>query len=100
MSQRRAALWMAGYIAIATTGAVQAAPAGAVATPQLGATVPGVVETVAYRRCVRIDGNRICRWYRSPRVREYGYPENYRTGSNSWWQEMDRTDRGGRGGRR
>jgi hypothetical protein len=100
MYQKRAVIWTAALIAIATSGAVQAAPASAVATPELGAAVPSAVETVAYRRCVWIDGNRICRWYRSPRVREYGFPENYRTGSSSWWQEMDRTDRGGRGSRR
>ncbi len=99
MCQKHSALWTAGLIAIATTAAAQAAPAGAVAMPELGAAVPSAVESVAYRRCLWIDGNRICRWYRSPRVREYGYPENYRTGSNSWWQEMDRTDRGGRGRR-
>lgn len=100
MCQKHSALWMAGLIAILATGAAQAAPAGSMAVPELGAAIPSAVEAVAYRRCIRIDGNRVCRWYRSPRVREYGYPENYRTGSNSWWQEMDRTDRGGRGGRR
>jgi hypothetical protein len=99
MCQRRAVLWMAGLIALATAGAAQAAPAGSMTTPELGGAAPSAVEAVAYRRCLRIDGQRVCRWYRSPRVREYGFPENYQTGSNYWWQEMDRTDRGGRGRR-
>jgi hypothetical protein len=33
--------------------------------------------------------------YRS-RYRTHNIPEDYRTGTNNWWQEMDRQDRGGR----
>jgi hypothetical protein len=99
--QKRTVIWMAGLIAFAAAGAgAQAAPANSLSNPGIASAVPSAVETVRYRRCVWIEGERVCRWYRSPRVREYGYPENYRTGSNTWWQEMDRTDRGGRGGRR
>ena len=99
--QKRTVIWMAGLIAFASAGAgAQAAPATSLVNPAIGTAVPSPVEAVRYRRCVRIDGERVCRWYRSPRVREYGYPENYRTGSSNWWQEMDREDRGGRGGRR
>ena len=100
--QKRTVIWMAGLIAFAAAGTgAQAAPATSLSNPGLGAAAPSAVETVAYRRCfwVKVDGERerVCRWYRSPR--EYGYPENYRTGSSNWWQEMDRTDRGGRGRR-
>jgi hypothetical protein len=56
-------------------------------------------EELASRRCYWLNGVRYCRFYRSPPG--YGYngphfPEAYPTGS----QEMDRKDRGGRGGRR
>jgi hypothetical protein len=100
--QKRTVIWMAGLVAFAAAGTgAQAAPATtSFSNPGLAAAAPSAVETVAYRRCVWIQGERVCRWYRSPRVREYGYPEDYRTGSNRWWQEMDRDDRGGRGGRR
>jgi hypothetical protein len=33
--------------------------------------------------------------YRS-HYREYNNPDAYPTGSNRWWEEMDRQDRGGR----
>ena|SRR5262249_52232655 len=55
------------------------------------------VEPVA-ARCWWRNGVRHCYHvygYHS-RYREYGFPENYRTGSNRWWREMDREDRGGR----
>ena len=101
MSEKRIALWTAGFLALAAAGAgAQAAPANTLTNPGLSAATPSAVETVAYRRCIWIEGQRVCRWYRSPRLREYGYPDNYRTGSARWWQEMDRDDRGGRGGRR
>jgi hypothetical protein len=63
-------------------------------------------QEIAYQGCWRRNGQRYCRWYGAP-YRGYGYryygptiPEAYPTGSNRWWQEMDREDRGGRGGRR
>jgi hypothetical protein len=73
----------------------QAAPLGNLTSPseQQSAVVKaryGCWWQNGVRHCARGYG------YRS-RYREYGFPENYRTGSNRWWQEMDRTDRGGRG---
>jgi hypothetical protein len=102
MRHKHTVIWMAGLLALTVGGAsAQAAPAGgALANPELAAAAAGAVETVAYRRCYRVDGQRVCKWYRSPKFRRHGYPEDYKTGSSDWWQEMDRTDRGGRGGRR
>jgi hypothetical protein len=60
-------------------------------------------EPVAYRTCWWRHGVRHCRYHRGVRFYRYGgphLPEAYRTGSTRWWQEMDRQDRGGRGGRR
>jgi len=60
-------------------------------------------EPVAYRTCWWRHGVRHCRNYRGARFYRYSgphLPEAYRTGSTRWWQEMDRQDRGGRGGRR
>jgi hypothetical protein len=60
-------------------------------------------EPVAYRTCWWHHGVRHCRYHRGVRFYRYGgphLPEAYRTGSTRWWQEMDRQDRGGRGGRR
>jgi hypothetical protein len=100
MGQKRS-LWAAGLIAFAGFSAgVEAAPASPLGRPEARTGDPDVVQIGAYRRCYWLDGDRVCRWYRSPRVRRYGYPEDYKTGSSAWWQEMDRTDRGGRGGRR
>jgi hypothetical protein len=81
--------------AAAVPSATEAAPGAP--TARLKAALS--IEKAAYQRCYRHRGRRVCRWYRVP-YREYGIPENYRTGSSRWWQEMDRTDRGGRGGRR
>ena len=75
----------------------QAAPIGNLAN---AGEQQSAVEKAAYG-CWWRNGVRHCRrgyGYR-PHSREYGFPENYRTGSNRWWQEMDRTDRGGRGNR-
>jgi hypothetical protein len=61
-------------------------------------------QEIAYRRCWRRNGQRVCRWYESP-YRDYGggygyygpmIPEAYPPGTSRWWQEMDRQDRGGR----
>jgi hypothetical protein len=81
-------------------GAAQAAPLGALDSART--TAPGAAKVA--QRCWWRHGVRHCRWYR-PRVygyryREYGNPDAYRTGSSRWWQEMDRQDRGGRGGMR
>jgi uncharacterized protein YodC (DUF2158 family) len=101
MYRKASLVWAAGLIALAAAGTgAEAAPAGALANPEVRAGAAGMVETVHYRRCRWFDGHRVCRWYRSPSVRRYGYPEDYKTGSSDWWQEMDRTDRGGRGSRR
>ena len=95
-------------------------PFGAQAAP----VAPGMTQTmaavgarskpqdVAYWRCWWQGGNRRCRQYGAA-PRGYGYypypgggyyygptlPEAYPAGSSRWWQEMDREDRGGRGGR-
>jgi hypothetical protein len=37
--------------------------------------------------------------YRAYRPDRPTRPEDYRTGSSRWWQQMDREDRGGRGAR-
>ena len=81
---------------------------GAVATSSQASPLDGLrtdkeqiykVEPVA-DRCWWRNGTRYCDRYHvhgyRGRYREYGFPENYRTGSNRWWREMDREDRGGR----
>jgi len=68
-----------------------------------GVTAGPGFEEIATRRCYWLNGVRYCQLYRSPRAYGYDgphYPEAYPTGSTRWWQEMDRQDRGGRGGRR
>jgi hypothetical protein len=91
-----------GAMGLFSLGA-QAAPLGA--TPD-AAMIAGhdqaAPQSVAYRRCWWRNGTRHCRWYGSRSHRSYGYtgptyPEAYRPGSNRWWQEMDRDERGGRG---
>lgn len=81
---------------------VQAGAVGNAASLMKGAAKESVeVLNVASRRCWRQHGHRHCNWNGYYSAREYGFPENYRTGSSNWWAEMDRTDRGGRsGGRR
>jgi hypothetical protein len=88
------------------TPAGQAAPSASLAKTMAAVGAQAKPETIAYRRCWLRNGQRYCRWYESP-YRGYGYryygptiPEAYPTGSSRWWQEMDREDRGGRGGRR
>jgi len=99
-------------LGLSTLGA-QAAPAA----PGMRATVAAVgaqskPQDVAYQRCWWRHGQRHCRRYDAP-YGGYGYypyrgngsyygptlPEAYPPGSSRWWQEMDREDRGGRGGR-
>jgi hypothetical protein len=96
---------LAGGVLMLAGGSVAAQPSMGGAANVLGsaARVQSDVEPVAYRRCWWRHGVRHCRHYGGGRT--YGYsgphlPEAYRTGSSRWWQEMDRQDRGGRGGRR
>ena len=91
-----------GLIAVCGVLGLSALATAAAAGPTGNLNVSGrhsVVEQAAYR-CRWLDGERVCRWY-GPRTayREHGFPENYRTGSRLWWDEMDRTERGGRRGR-
>ena len=91
-------------VALWSVGA-EAAPAASNLMPTTAAAVgaQSAVQDVAYRRCWWQYGQRHCRWseprYRGHGYRYYGplYPEAYPTGSNRWWKEMDRDDRGGRG---
>jgi hypothetical protein len=76
---------------------------GAHAAPMTAATgvASSTVEQIA-RRCWIQNGVRYCD--RSSRTNGSGYrvrniPEAYPTGSKYWWEEMDRQNRGGRGGR-
>lgn len=107
---------MIGICGVASLGlsplGVQAAPLAAGMTRTMTAVgTQAKPQDVAYRRCWWQAGNRHCRWYGAPQ-RGYGYypyrggyyygptlPEAYPAGSSRWWQEMDREDRGGRGGR-
>jgi hypothetical protein len=106
-------LALIGACGVASLGlcsvAAEAAPAASNLMPTMAAAVgaQSAAQEVAYRRCWWRSGQRHCRWsgpgpgYRGYGYRYYGplYPEAYRTGSNRWWQEMDREDRGGRGRR-
>jgi hypothetical protein len=84
-------------------GTAQAAPINQAAELKLA---PGkAVKNVEYR-CWWRNGYRVCDWY-GPRVYDWYYdepaygrrgpvrPEDFRTGSKRWWEEMDREDRGG-----
>jgi hypothetical protein len=78
--------------AVMTSGAYAAPPA---------MTIPAGVEAShaeqVAARCWRRHGKRVCAYgYRATRQRVYGIPERYRAGSKRWWEEMDRTERGGR----
>jgi len=90
-------VWMA---ASAVAFGVGSLTAGAEAAPigNLLATGGGTgqVEKVA-QHCWWHRGTRHCRYYGyQSRYRERGYPQDYRTGSRRWWDEMDREGRGGR----
>ena len=96
---------LAGGVLMLVGGSVAAQPSMGGAANVLGsaARVQSDVEAVAYRRCWWRHGVRHCRHYGGARAYRYSgphLPEAYRTGSTRWWQEMDRQDRGGRGGRR
>jgi hypothetical protein len=83
--------------------ATQASMSGAASHLAAATRAQSNLDPVAYRNCWWRHGVRHCRYYRG--ARSYGYsgphvPEAYPAGSSRWWQEMDRQDRGGRGGRR
>jgi hypothetical protein len=93
-------------------GAAQAAPiANATAAFEAGTGSPSAVEKAQVRRCWWEDGYRTCRWYGPPRVYGWFYddepvygwrrrgPDDYPAGSRRWWDEMEREDRAGTGGR-
>ena len=58
-------------------------------------TEPSSIEKVA-QRCFWRGGQRHCASDAFHRYREYGFPQDYRTGSSRWWEEMDREGMGGR----
>jgi len=75
------------------TAGAEAAPIGNLLATGGGT---GQVEKVA-QHCWWHRGTRHCRYYGyQSRYRERGYPQDYRTGSRRWWDEMDREGRGGR----
>jgi hypothetical protein len=51
---------------------------------------------MAAHRCFWRGGQRHCASDSFRGYREYGFPEDYRTGSSRWWEEMDREGMGGR----
>jgi hypothetical protein len=91
-----------GVVLASIAGTAQAAPVNQAAELRFA---PGAVENVQYR-CWWRNGYRVCDWY-GPRVYDWYYedpvygwrvpsrPEDYRTGSGAWWEEMDRENRGG-----
>lgn len=98
-----------GIAATLAATALMAVPGGGEAAPAppsragVASAEPAVV-TAAYRTCWRRDGVRHCRWVddtprRTERDRHNGSgpldPDAYRAGSARWWQEMDRSGRGG-----
>ena len=58
-------------------------------------TGPSSIEKAA-QRCFWRGGRRHCASDRIRGYREYGLPQDYRTGSSRWWEEMDREGMGGR----
>jgi hypothetical protein len=50
----------------------------------------------AAQRCSWRGGQRHCASDALRGYREYGFPQDYRTGSRHWWEEMDREGMGGR----
>jgi hypothetical protein len=82
-----------GLVGMTTAGFAAPLNAGPMSATPLS------IEKVA-ARCWWRNGRRHCsygyRSYRRSQYREYGFPENYRSGSTRWWQEMDRQERGGR----
>jgi hypothetical protein len=99
MAYTRWAIAAAAAVGVgALSTGLQAAPLGN--TKVRGADAALQIDRAA-SHCWWSHGRRHCGYgYRyGYRYREHGYPENYRTGSGRWWREMDREDRGGRGGR-
>jgi len=72
-------------------GTAQAGPQSIFKT----ATEPSGIEMAA-QRCFWRGGQRQCASDSFRRHREYGFPQDYRTGSSRWWEEMDREGMGGR----
>ena len=60
----------------------------------LDADTPNIEMTASH--CSWRNGVRDCGHGYGPRYRTHGFPEDYRTGSRNWWEEMDRDQRGGR----
>jgi hypothetical protein len=89
--------WMAASAVVFGMGGLTAdAEAVPLGNAQLTGSGAGQIEKIA-QHCWWHRGTRHCRLYGyQPRYRAYGDPQNYRTGSRRWWEEMDRWDRGGR----
>jgi hypothetical protein len=99
-------------LGVSTLGAQAALAAPGMRETMAAVGAQSKPQDVAYQRCWWRHGHRHCRRYDAP-YRGYGYypyrgggyyygptlPEAYPAGSSRWWQEMDREDRGGRGGR-
>jgi hypothetical protein len=85
-------------IASVATLLMSVVPGSTQASPQSNfktSTGPSGIEEAA-QRCFWRGGQRHCPSDASPRHREYGFPQDYRTGSSRWWEEMDREGMGGR----
>jgi hypothetical protein len=87
--------WLAPFSALGLgfmTVTAQAAPLAN--TTMLGPGAPFVEKVAA--QCWWRNGVRRCSYGYRARQPVYGFPQYYRTGSNRWWEEMDRDRRGGR----
>jgi hypothetical protein len=85
-------------IASVATLLMSVVPGTAQAGPQSifkNCTEPSSIEKAA-QRCFWRGGQRHCASGAFRGYREYGFPEDYRTGSSRWWEEMDREGMGGR----
>lgn len=72
-------------------GAAQAGPQNIFRKP----TEPSSIGKAA-QSCYWRGGQRHCASNAFRGYREYGIPQDYRTGSSRWWEEMDREGMGGR----
>jgi hypothetical protein len=88
----------------------QATSASSLALELKAATDFPAAEKIQYRRCWWENGYQVCDWYGgyygwNYDAPAYGWrttparPEDYPTGSRRWWDEMEREDRAGSGGR-
>jgi hypothetical protein len=85
-------------IASIATLLMSAVPGAAQAAPQntsKKSTEPSSIENAA-QRCFWRGGQRHGASDGFRGYREYGIPQDYRTGSSRWWEEMDREGMGGR----